>query len=350
MKQATSLFAIICFTCASHAQVTLPYFTDFSEADGFLLGSLDGQDGWTVTEGSANVVEVDLERLVEIAGGSPVSEIAKAFASTTGPDVTFAELRLKPVAASVLGDSTLVDLGEARMRFLRDGSLAEVYAWDGLREAWVSTGASFSVSLDGKAVDFLPLTVRIDYEYGIFDFYFEGQLYEIEFGQARPASYFSSFGISGHGAEKTLFDDPFADFSNPMFDDLALDGINDDWKLKHDLPLDQNVRYIDYDGDGLLTIEEYLLGKLPLVADHDSTGLTGFYYANNQVGRDSYDGKSATVVPKHGPKASISAAMGAAQSGDVVVVLSGTTAYQEGVIAPQGKRLTIRPVGQVVVR
>lgn len=350
MTRPIILFALVFFACAVQAQVTLPYFTDFTDADGFELGSLHGQEGWVVEAGSATIVESGFDRFVEIAGTSPAGEIRKSFASTSGPNVTFVEMRLKPVATPVLDDSTLVDLGEVRFRFTRDGAVGRVSAWDGVSETWISTGAVFPVDVNGKAEDFWSLAVRIDYDYGIFDFYFQDELYEIELGHAEPATYFSGFGIFGHMTEATLFGDPFAAFSNPMFDDEALDGIDDAWKAKHDLLLYQNVRYTDDDHDGLTAIEEFLLGKLPRVVDYDPTGLTGFYYVNSEVGSDGYDGKAALVVRDHGPKETISAAMIAAQSGDVVIVLPGLAPYEEDILNPQGKSLTIQPVGQVVLR
>ncbi len=69
---------------------------------------------------------------------------------------------------------------------------------------------------------------------------------------------------------------------------------------------------------------------------------------NMQYARPGYDDYAGAA--SRGPKASLKAAMTAAESGDTIVVLKGTGTYDEGSRGVTGKALTIKTVGNVTIK
>lgn len=101
----------------------------------------------------------------------------------------------------------------------------------------------------------------------------------------------------------------------------------------------------DTDGDGVPDGAEIGRGTDPSDGGNSSI----FFFANSELGHDSYDGITGTPIGVHGPKRTLAAANTVAYPGDTIR-LSGSASFHEPMLCLGGKSVQIYPVGAVEIR
>ena len=261
----------------------LPFISSFESSEGFVLGNLDRQVGWRVSQGEASVVATpaaaDGDNHVILSPGAFVSEVEQEFGeSPVNPQIVYIDFQAQPVAGVSIPDGTLFDIDAARIAFAREGTTGRyhVLSGDGLGDgAWLSTASSIVLNQSGAAENWQRLTVRLNYAAKTWDFYLGGGMLDADIPfRLNTAGYFSWFGLKGHATGVTRLDSVYAGLDNPLFADADNDGLDDAWELTNGLNPAQNDRSADTDGDGISNIRELLLGTKPNSSDSDTDGLS----------------------------------------------------------------------------
>ena len=258
---------------------TLPYRADFEAAEGYAVGPLGGQLGWSVTAGSA---VVDGEgafsgaRSVALLPGTAPAVIGQKFAPA-GSDIVFVDFFAQPAADADVNAAATFEVGGARLAVAKNTDGGEIRVWNGDGAGggqWQGTGAAVPLAADGRARNWIRLTVRLDFGRHTWDLYADGvpAAVDLQFSD-RTAGGLTRFGVRGHAAVATRLDDLYAAGENPLFADADRDGMDDAWEIANGLNPAVNDRDGDLDGDGLSNIREYLLKLKPNNADSDGDGL-----------------------------------------------------------------------------
>ena len=259
----------------------LPYVTGFEAAEGFSPGSLDGQRGWTVAAGSAQVTAADAvtgEQSVLLNPGARAALVDQEFgAGASNPAQVFLDLFAKPAAGSDAGSGTILDLDNARVTLVRNGGSGRFLVLDGDGAgagSWKALSSEVALGGDGRTAGWQRLTVRLDYVAKTWDFYLNGRILAANLGfRYNAASRLGGVSFQGHATVGTSVDDIYAGTENPLFADADKDGMDDVWETAHGLDPALNDRERDSDGDGLTNIQEYILGTDPHNGDTDGDGL-----------------------------------------------------------------------------
>jgi hypothetical protein len=125
---------------------------------------------------------------------------------------------------------------------------------------------------------------------------------------------------------------------------------------------------LDADSDGLPDARETLIHRTnPLVPDTDADGIPDgaeivrgtdpanggsgalTYYADSDIGDDTYDGLSGEVGATHGPKLSISSAYASLYAGDTICIKGGAT-FAEPMLCLGARSVVLCPQGDVILR
>ena len=259
----------------------LPFVAGFEAAEGYVLGSLQGQQGWTAN-GAAVVTEADAvtgARSALVPAATPPLSLSRNFDPHPTQPVVFIDWWALPQAAASEADAAhFSTLDAIQVAFVRDGGSGGVAALDGDGAGagvWKTVRTGLSVDEAGYATDWLRLAARIDFTARKWDLFVNGALVAVDLGFAQnSAAALRSFTLLGQTGAPTLLDDFLASFDNPLFTDADKDGMDDAWEIAHGLNPALNDRNSDPDGDGLTNIVEFLLGSKPNLADSDSDGLT----------------------------------------------------------------------------
>lgn len=258
----------------------LPYSADFEAAEGFTSGPLAGQRGWHVSAGEAMVVSdaaYSGARSVLLAAGTTLTQVDQIFSPLAGASTFFVEVFVKPVADADLNAATRLDLDGARMVLRRNGAMGELRAFSGDGAGgglWQATGFSIPLGADGAALEWVRLTVRLDFASRRWDLFAGGALVAADLNLRDPArTTFGSVALRGHAAIATRFDYLFAATTNPLFVDADQDGMDDAWELQNGLNPALNDRNADADADGLSNVQEFLRGTRANLADTDGDGM-----------------------------------------------------------------------------
>jgi len=261
---------------------SVPYMVDFESVEGFSLGSINGQKGWEVSSGDAQVVNTASERGNQSAvliTNNPATELDQEFGSlAVNPTVVYVDLFAKPVAGANFVLGTLFDVDSARVAFIQNGSAGQFAVLDGDgvgAGTWRTLGSLVSVDSNFSSTAWQRITVRLDYTKKKWDFYLNGQIARGNLNfRLNSAGYFSWFSLKGHTAAAVSLDDMFVGNSNPLFADADNDGMDDAWEVAHGLNPSIDDRDADPDGDGLTNLQEYLYGTDPHNADTDGDGVS----------------------------------------------------------------------------
>ena len=261
----------------------LPYLTDFEASDGYSLGSLDHQLGWSIAQGTASVTNLDAShgtQSVVLAPGSTLAQAAQTFAPLSGASIIFVDFYAKPVAETDINTATTFDVGSARFAFVLNGSQGTLQAFNGNGSgggAWQSTPFIAPLLADYQSQNWIRLTARLDYTHQTWDLYANGIMVAADLNfRDSTSTYLSSFAVTGDAATATGLDDIFAGPQNPLFADVNNDGIDDAWETAHGLSLSIDQRNLDPDGDGVTNLQEYLQGTDPQKQDALSVGFALF--------------------------------------------------------------------------
>ena len=255
----------------------LPFIANFELSEGYRLGPLDTQLGWSVV-GLAEVASSPVSgglQAVAVAPSTPTALLVRAFVHND-PRTTFVDLFAMPAAAPAPAAGVFFETEAARVALTANGSAGIVQVFDGDGAgggAWAVAASSLVLDTSGATTDWQRFTVRTDYSAKKWDLYLNGQMIAAELGFLdNSKNTFGGIGLSGHATLVTGFDDLLVAFENPLFADADHDGMDDAWEAVHGLDPSVNDRNADPDGDGLSNIREYLLGTDPQNADTDGDG------------------------------------------------------------------------------
>src|SRR5580692_5228441 len=112
------------------ATVTMPYLTDFDPRFGFTPNPLDGQRGWIVFNGSADITTTPIPYLgtqsVVLNPGSPATLIGVPFAAPSpAHPVVYADCLIKPAVGAYLSSFIYLDTSLAAL--VRNGTQGQIY-------------------------------------------------------------------------------------------------------------------------------------------------------------------------------------------------------------------------------
>ncbi len=257
----------------------LPYFTSFEAANGYALGGLGGQDGWTA-RGSALVTDAfafDGLRSVALAGGAPPAQAVHEFPPYDGRPIVFVDFYTRPVAGLTPASAGLFESDFGQVAFVQNGLRGEFFVLngDGIGNAtWQPTGFTLPIGSDGQANVWIRLTLRADFGRQRWDLYVGGAMLVADRRfVTNTSTQLTRLAFNGPAIGTLAFDDLFAGFENPIFADADRDGIDDAWELGNGMDITVDDRQLDRDGDGLTNLAEYLLGTRANVADTDGDGV-----------------------------------------------------------------------------
>jgi hypothetical protein len=259
-------------------RVGVPYFTGFEPMDGYGVGALNGQAGWIAGGGAAIVDTLSYRGLQSLllSAASPVMQATHAFPPVAGQSVAFIDWFARPAAGSAPDAAVFAQTESVRVALVQSGGQGELHVFSGNGAgggAWKATGFKTTLAADGRTTEWIRLTLREDFATKKWDAYGNGRLVAYDAGFVDgTATLFSQFTAFGAPAVATAVDDFFAGFEHPLFANESKDGIDDAWKTRYSLPL-QNIRYLDPSNKGVPVIQSYLLGLNPLVADTSGDGL-----------------------------------------------------------------------------
>ena len=289
----------------------MPYHAGFEAAEGYALGPINGQKGWTATSSSV-VTNADFSsgaQSVLLPGDTPPLVLDHAFAVHPGQSVVFVDLFTLPqAAADVASSARLATLNATQVAFVRFGTTGVFYVFNGDgvgAGSWQASLASVPVDATGYATHWVRVTLRVDYATKKWDLYIGGKLVAADLGLAQNSQTgLGSFTLTGQATAPTLLDEFLAAFDNPVFTDADNDGMDDAWETAHGLNSALNDRNGDLDGDGVTNIQEYLLGTDPNFADIDADGLSDAweiqYFGNLTHGaNEDSDGDGLTNLQEY---------------------------------------------------
>lgn len=269
---ASTASAAISITVDSTA-AALPFIAEFEPAEGYATGPLTGQKGWTATNGVAVVASGGPASLQEVSipAGQPLASLAHDI-SAPGATPVFVDFFARPVAGVTAATGVIFTTTAARIALVGSGSPASLQVFDGA--TWLATGRTVATDADGRAVEWLRLTTREDYDTKKWDLYANGRMIvaDIPFVDIMATS-LASFSATGHATVASAFDDLYAGLENPIAADADHDGMEDAWESVHGLNATVNDRNGDLDADGLTNLLEYMLGTKPNASDSDGDGL-----------------------------------------------------------------------------
>lgn len=280
-----------------------PVFFDFDAPD-FQPGSVDGQWGWWVDQGTAAIVPglgLEGSAALSIEPAEPFSQGRLSFQrptpSETGIFIDF-HVRLQAADWYVLDET--FDIDSARIGLFRttlDPSLAEWHVFHGNGQnggTWLDTGVAAAVDpLTNATFGWTRLTVKVDPSGNTWDLWVDGVLVAAELGfQIAPEPDRTHFFVLGDSLGPVIIDDfrlsldnppGLADLDPPTLPpppggggteanpsgsdpdepvDSDADGLTDAWEMAHGMnALDPADAALDLDGDGLTALDEFLLGS-----------------------------------------------------------------------------------------
>lgn len=329
--------APVTITVTQPISYSLPFLAGFESSEGYALGPLHGQQGWTASSLTI-VTDADFSSGVQsvlVLGGDPPLTLSRTFDPHPGQTVVFVDLDFLPLAAASEGASMQIStLGAAQVALVREGAVGRVsvLAGDGAGGGfWQQTSATIPVDTSGSAADWTRLTLRLDYAAAEWDLYVGGIMAATQVGfQQGASSGLGSFTLTGHATAPTLLDDFLAAFDNPVFADADRDGMDDAWESAHGLNPFTNDRNGDLDDDGLPNVVEYLLGTDPNDADSDDDGLPDGW--ERQYGLDPKSNDAATDPDADGVSNLVEFLQGRNPTKGAVPDTIGTPEYPDGAV------------------
>ena len=299
----------------------LPFLANFEPAEGYALGPLAGQQGWTAT-GEATLATTPRYAGTQALALAPAARAGRLF-TNANPAITFVDLFALPAAAATPEAGVFFETEAARVALTGSGTTGRLQASTG-PATWQATPAAPPLDATGRSAAWLRLTTREDYAAQKWDLYLDGRMIaaDLGFAAAPPPTRFTALGLSGHATQPAAFDDLLIAFDNPLFADADKDGMDDAWETAHGLNPAANDRQGDADADGLTNLQEYLLGTRPTATDTDGDGLPDkweYQYgldplANDASGDHDGDGVSNVLEFKQGrnpAKGAVADAVGA---------------------------------------
>jgi len=248
---------------------SLPYLTDFESSEGYILGSLNQQLGWSVLQGSATVTNQDHfsgAQSAVLPPSVPPAQIVQTFSLMTGENVIFVDFFAKPVAEADITTATTFNVGCARFAFVLNGGQGILEAFNGNGQGhgvWTPTNLSVPLGTDNQSQNWIQLTARLDFTQGTWDLYANGTMVAANQGFLDSTSTtLTSFSVQGDAATASEVDDILAGTNNPLFADVNNDGIDDAWETAHGLSRSVNDRNLTA-ANGSTVLHDYINGIDP---------------------------------------------------------------------------------------
>lgn len=268
---------ILVFPTILYGQAVLPYNTGFEATEGFILGTLDGQDGWFVDQGDAAVTGNE-EQMVVLYPAAPRTRISRDFTQFASENVVFVDFRIRGGAGeppSNAPEASSPDLFHVALA--AEGDFGRLYVFDGDGEGggiWRSASALVPLDSAGNTLDWFSVTVRLDFSRKAFDVLIDEQFIGFNYGFFHNSQgSFSRFILSGNPNTALFVDGFYVGIANPLWENISGDGLPDSWKLAHGLALGNDQRDYDSDNDGLSNLEEFFVGTNPVERDTSRDGL-----------------------------------------------------------------------------
>ncbi len=247
---------------------TLPYLTDFEASEGYILGSLNQQLGWSVSQGLAYVNFTDAysgSQSVALEPSTPSTLITQNFAPQTGEDIIFFDFFAKPVAEAT--PATTFNVGNAHFAFVLSGGQGNLQVFDGDGFGgglWIPTSFSAPLGANNQSQNWIRFTARLDFYYETWDLYANGNMVAADLNLSDiTGTALTFFSMQGDAATASEIDDIYAGPQNPLFTDSANDGIADTWKAEYGLSLTTNDRYLDPNDSSFTVLQDYINGFNP---------------------------------------------------------------------------------------
>lgn len=219
------------------------------------------------------------------------------------------------------------------------------------REGPLNPNQSFPIDSNGMSSNWLRINIRIDYNHQKWDLWVDGKLIDYNIALQVDDLALSSpdlFVVYGHAYGGTFLDDWSLSSINPLYLDSDKDGMSDVYEIAHGLNPRQDDREGDFDRDGISNFQEFGADTSP------SRAGAGIYvrYVNHEIGSDNNSGEHPHTYPEaaKGPKATISAAIGASATGDAVTITPKDGPYLEKILDTNGKNIRLVPIGTVRIQ
>lgn len=268
-------------TISAPATITVepgrPTFTaGFEIAEGYVEGSLDGQQGWSVS-GTARIAAGAApagERLLVLDAALAPAAARHSLLPADESQPTFLDLRAQPPPTLPQQPTAFLEWAGASLSLVSHGNGFELRALiprpDGSSE-WQALPGALTQS-DTSSPPWLRLTLRKDTAAGYWDVYVDGRLVACDLELVVPSATESAALILSAADGAARFDAVAAGSDHPLFADADGDGMDDAWESAHGLNPSVNDRYDDRDADGLSNVNEYMHGLRP---DRGSTFADG---------------------------------------------------------------------------
>lgn len=261
----------------------LPLIANFEPAEGYAMGDLDGQQGWTAS-GDARIVSSPVfagAQALSLAGAAPTVTAERAL---TVAGIVYFDFFMRPTAgatpeATAQWRTPVSGLAVARRD---ERGVVELLGGDGMGGAWWrETAVSYPLDAAG-VIGWQRFTIRENHGTRTWDFYANGAMRaaNLPFAGAADAG-IPGIRLIGHPTAPTGFDEVLAAPENPLFADADNDGMEDAWEVARGLDATRDDRDGDADADGLTNIVEYVLGTDPAGKDSDGDGMPDSWEASH---------------------------------------------------------------------
>jgi Putative Ig domain/PGAP1-like protein len=253
------------------------YATDFETSEDYALGSLDGQQGWSVLQGVAAVTNQEASsasQSVVLAGGTAPAQIAHAVSAGTNGGIVYVDCYARPSVESDASQSMAFDIGGARFRFgiayrSDDDNHVDIETFDGDGLGggqWIQNDADFFFGWSQASPNWIRCTVRLDYSKKTWDIYADGKIIAANLGLGDSTNgSLSSLIVTGDANSSSAIDHLVVGSANPLFADLNNDGVDDAWETLYGLSLFTDDRdLVISGGDGISVIQNYVNDGNPL--------------------------------------------------------------------------------------
>lgn len=278
------LIGLLCCTAlnAPAQEGALIFQADF-EAPAYVPGTIQGQGGWTVQQGRAEVTEGEGRN----GTAGLVLEPMEPFSQTTltlnsaaqAASPVFLDFHVSPAATDDQKLEEMLDIDGARIGFFRspeapDRGYFKFFHGDGKGGgSWVGTHVTLTLDeTTGRPTEWVRLTVREDFENRSWDLWIDGHLAAADAGfHDLRADHTRSYVIMGDTVERLALDDLTIGGANPLGPDKDRDGIPD--------------------------ADEALIGSNPDLADRDGSDGAGKSFHDKWLALEAGEPGASTTAP-----------------------------------------------------
>lgn len=260
------------------------FFNASFEAPEYAIGTLDGQSGWKVDQGRAEI-QLGEGRMgssgLVLLPEEPFSQARLQLATDIGySQILFLDVYVRPVASDASEKEEMIDINSARIGVFGESTAdgAAIWVFDGDINGggkWVRTSEIIAIDKEsGRAAQWHRLTVRQDLEGHMWDLWVDGKWAAAGMGLQEPHARQkgSTYIFMGDTVRQVSVDDLWIGVVPPPQAELLPPGEVSYDATKAVEQRDERARLSadgnkDTDGDGLSDRNELLLGLDPLVVN-----------------------------------------------------------------------------------